>query len=1022
MQEMETRDRYVADLASEMEEVRKFAVIGLTQSGDPQVLPLLERMTRDASPAVRYFARVGMNKIRQERVEPKGDWERVLEEAAGDDVDLAGWRRLLTAPDSERRVEAAVATFKLVDPAIYVVLADRLLDEPEPRVKATLVRAVARFKRPDSFELLARFLADPDGRVRANAIEALDELADPRLKPLLEPRLEDSDNRTRGNALRALARFDRSRAMKGAEAMATAPEVWMRATAIWLLGQLGDDDSAHLLRRMLRKETGELQPKVRAALELLASRGCKAAAAALDATTSEPPAPPAAAEVARRLAAEPFRDRIDAVAAALELPAPEALGLLRDRLAVEDHLFVIATLVKALGKVGGPDEVGLLAGYLQHADARVRANAIEGLAATGLPSIYSLVEPLLTDPNNRVRANAARVVAAKDSDRAFGTLKEMLLAPDPLLADSALFALKEIGTEQIVEILEIGLQNKSQEIQLKVLKVLEVLGRTNKLARELHEKYRERGVSGRWTRDSLPVLLLRMNDTDPQIRLDALEKLAEFPDARARNRIRLATKDRDARVRVRAEAIAAETDLEEKRRGLIASLGLAAYKKMKEAPDFLPELATFRDRIRDASQRLDRGEDVVDSISLRREQVHGLGERVLVLFQSGKVDDPGLKDLCQAVFSIELERDNRRMRAQEPLRPPFWESVPPMVWGALALAVMLMAAAWLLVPSKSGPVLWRKGRAPAARLAPAGEFLLAAEPGGKVIAYRKKNGGVFWEASPGRREMHAPVAANDLVYVAGDSGTLLAYRQDTGERALSVQVPGQILARPEAAPDALFVLVSTPPSGVSVLLLDPHRGTLLRRDEVGPGEGQALLLTPVTEVAVAGERLVAIERASGKKLWEYRGEAPFLPAPGPAALGDRVVAIAGRSVMALDPMGKLVWSQTLAEGEPPTAGPYVVGNQIAFVWGNKLHLLSADGGVPVASHDLGRRAAFPQVSGERFLWSPERSAISLLWLQTGKSALVSGFEGEVLDLAADAEAIYASTDKGLLALRVPEPQ
>ncbi|MBI3891942.1 MAG: HEAT repeat domain-containing protein [Candidatus Wallbacteria bacterium] len=1020
MDEIATQDRLAADLSSDLEEVRKFAVIGLTQSGGPEALALLERMTRDVSPAVRYFARVGMNKLRQDSPEPRGDWERVLDEAAADDVDLAGWRRLLTAPDPERRVAAAVATLKLVDPAIYVVLSERLAAETDPRPRATLVRALARFRRLDSFELLRRFLSDPDSRVRANAVEALQELQDPRLKSLLTPLLEDPDNRTRGNALLALAQFDRSRALAGAEAMAVAPEVWMRATAIWLLGQLAGDEAAKVLRHMLRRETGELTPKVRQALENLAAAGSKVASAALEGPAPEAAAPPVISELVQALASSSFRERIDAVGRAVQLSRDQALAVLRDRLAVEDHLFVIATLEKAIGSVGGPDEVGLVAGYLHHPDGRVRANAIEGLAATGLPSIYPLIEPLLTDPNNRVRANAARVMAAKDADRAFGTLKEMLLAPDPLLADSALFALKEIGTDHIREILEIGLQNKNQEIQLKVLKVLEVLGRTNKLARELHEKYRERGVSGRWTRDSLPVLLLRMNDSDPAIRLAALEKLAEFPDARARNRIKLALKDRDPHVRVRAEAIAAETDLEEKRRGLLSSLGLAAYKKMKEDAAFLPELAAYCDRIRQASQQLDRGEDVVDSISIRREQVHGLGERVFVLFQAGKVTDSDLKELCQAIFSVEVERDNRRMRVLDTPRPPFWDIVPPMAWGALALGALLMLAAWLLMPSGSGPVLWRKSKAPVARLTSAGDVLLAAQPGAKVVAYRKRNGSVFWEASPGRKEMHAPVAANDLVYVAGDGGTLIAYRQDTGERALSVQVPGQILARPEAAPDALFLLVSTPPAGTAVLLLDPHRGNLLRKDDLGAGDGQSLLLTAGAEVAVVGERLVAIERATGRKLWEYRADAPYLSNPGPASVGDRIVGVAGRSVMAVDSLGKLVWSQQLPEGDPPAAGPWVWGNQVGFIWNSRLHVLSADGGVPVASHELGPRISFPQVSGDRFLWSPERGAVAILWLQTGRSAILSGIDGDLHDLAADAESLFASTDKGLIALRIPE--
>jgi hypothetical protein len=48
----------IQDLASEVEEVRKFAVIGLARTRDPSVKAHLEPLTEDPSLAVRYFARL----------------------------------------------------------------------------------------------------------------------------------------------------------------------------------------------------------------------------------------------------------------------------------------------------------------------------------------------------------------------------------------------------------------------------------------------------------------------------------------------------------------------------------------------------------------------------------------------------------------------------------------------------------------------------------------------------------------------------------------------------------------------------------------------------------------------------------------------------------------------------------------------------------------------------------------------------------------------------------------------------
>ncbi|MCK5683323.1 HEAT repeat domain-containing protein [bacterium] len=85
----------------------------------------------------------------------------------------------------------------------------------------------------------------------------------------------------------------------------------------------------------------------------------------------------------------------------------------------EDDVFVIATMVKALGRLGGTKHKDRIIKYLEHPDSRIRANAVEGLMLTRDASVLENISPLLNSENNRVRANA---IQCFDS---FGHLNEL---------------------------------------------------------------------------------------------------------------------------------------------------------------------------------------------------------------------------------------------------------------------------------------------------------------------------------------------------------------------------------------------------------------------------------------------------------------------------------------------------------------------------------------------------------------------------------------------------------------------
>ncbi len=116
--------------------------------------------------------------------------------------------------------------------------------------------------------------------------------------------------------------------------------------------------------------------------------------------------------------------------------------LLIDRLAKEEHPFVIATLVINIGRCGSPETRDVIADFLKHDDERVRANSIEGLESLDDSSIIPLLLPLINDESPRVRANVAKALCKFEPELVKTNIINMLESGDENLAESARFALE----------------------------------------------------------------------------------------------------------------------------------------------------------------------------------------------------------------------------------------------------------------------------------------------------------------------------------------------------------------------------------------------------------------------------------------------------------------------------------------------------------------------------------------------------------------------------------------------------
>lgn len=113
----------------------------------------------------------------------------------------------------------------------------------------------------------------------------------------------------------------------------------------------------------------------------------------------------------------------------------------------EKDVMVCAALITALGKLGSDEDLNFIRKFLNHSNARVRANAVEAIGFIGSSTTFDLIKPLLEDGDARVRANAAKCLYACDKSSAMKMIEIMLSGNEVNLVKSAVFVLESIEEE-----------------------------------------------------------------------------------------------------------------------------------------------------------------------------------------------------------------------------------------------------------------------------------------------------------------------------------------------------------------------------------------------------------------------------------------------------------------------------------------------------------------------------------------------------------------------------------------------
>ncbi len=134
-------------------------------------------------------------------------------------------------------------------------------EDPDERVRATVIAYLGQNK---DFSLIEKFtiaLKDVDGRVRANAIEALSSFLSKENEALLielKTHLDDKNNRARGNACVILYPYYTEECFDTVVKMLNSENNLMRATAGWAIGQFPTDRGGPLLLERLKAENEDI--------------------------------------------------------------------------------------------------------------------------------------------------------------------------------------------------------------------------------------------------------------------------------------------------------------------------------------------------------------------------------------------------------------------------------------------------------------------------------------------------------------------------------------------------------------------------------------------------------------------------------------------------------------------------------------------------------------------------------------------------------------------------------------------
>ncbi len=489
-------DELLKKLKCKEDEIREEAAAALVGVLEKRIVPdLVRAMTSDGNPGVKYFAKKALTLIQKEH----GDIQSILNEMAANESDTAGdEHEPAGGMDAATRGEVE-KIFKAVsenDREFFAGLLEKLPFESNPYIRATIISAIGKLGDQENMDDIITFLSDEDFRVIANTVEALERLGNPKCVDHLIKLVSHSDNRVKANVVKAIWKFTtannriNNNISKALREMLKSNVAQMRESAVYVLTEIADDNAVDLLSQAVKEFEGEARETAREALQkVLKANSEKKNVPHDEAIVSkiiENLAKSAQAEMSKSLD-DAARDEINKIQAAIDAADKTQLEGFKQRLSTEKNPYITATLISAVGKLGGRNDMDSILTYLRNQDNRIVANTIEALESLGNPKCVESIVKIISHPDNRVRANAVKAVWRFAHNNVVARrvvmerLKEMMFSSKFEMRESSIFVLGEIADDDSIELLNIAANDKNPAVKEKAQ---EAITRANKVKTE----------------------------------------------------------------------------------------------------------------------------------------------------------------------------------------------------------------------------------------------------------------------------------------------------------------------------------------------------------------------------------------------------------------------------------------------------------------------------------------------------------------------------------------------------------
>jgi len=432
--------------------------------------------------------------------------------------------RALGADEVTVRLLAVEVAAELREPAAAPLLVRRFREEPDSKVRATMVVALGKLlgRKIDSMDALEPSLADHNPRVRASGIQALAQIGITESASLVAPFINDPESRIRANAAVASSRLNMEQGTHEAREilldMYDSGDEICQLSALFGLGEIGDEKSVQVLGDAVKDGRGTVRRRAmlglaqagrREAIDMLlqcleegdgATRHLAARAlqscgeAAVDplimalwganvevrqfvtktlGQIGTPRARQALIHILSLEAEEAYYDlvRMEKLS---QLPQTPGLALLVDSLAKRVEQAKQNALEVLRLTFGDRKGMRLILSNLIHPEPYVRSSAIEALEVRVDQSVLGGVQPLFEHANLQVTAEHGGSLYQLPSKDPLQVLYDLASDRSRWIRACALFALGEAGGQDALPLLE---RRVHDPYELLRLNAIEALGR-----------------------------------------------------------------------------------------------------------------------------------------------------------------------------------------------------------------------------------------------------------------------------------------------------------------------------------------------------------------------------------------------------------------------------------------------------------------------------------------------------------------------------------------------------------------